>query len=377
MPWNIEPRPTFAELAEQGGQIHGSSLPSGLLQRRNPMAEIIGLIGQQAFDYLQKRQQDQRANELLATLDSQKATAVDPSLAGTGTPDTSLSTAQAAQNAALGYPTKAQTPQMGGTGELANRIEALKMKKLIDSATPEMVKDKDGNWVTPTQANYDLRSRKEVVPSVSYTLPDGRVIQVTPDTAAKYMHGAGKDNPSALLDKDLSKQGLSAQDLSGVDFTSPGAVKYMTVDKDGNPRQISTEEADKQIADSNNANPVNAVTSVNGRDISVPYAQWKGFARRYQNLNRSSASQPGVTAYKSTLSQGDVQQASDRLASENPTVAAAPSTPVLSASDPNIAKAQAAVQQIQSSGLPPDEQARRIHAVRQRLSDAGYDTSQL
>lgn len=109
--------------------------------------------------------------------------------------------------------------------------------------------------------------------------------------------GGASGAQSSMLDRSLAPYGLTGDDLSGVDFTTPGAIQYVDT---ATGKQISTAAA--------NMNPkgTNAVVSIAGKDspTAIPYQKFLSVRQLYNNTSGGSSDALAPAAADSGLAAG-------------------------------------------------------------------------
>ena len=197
---------------------------------------------------LQKRRQDQIANQLLAQQYATKATAANPDEAAYGEPSSTLSPDEAAQNQALGFGTKAGTPDYGGMVGFQLRQEqarnqyydAYKQAQMqhLNALTSGTIGR--GNSPSGGSGRY-----------VTYTDENGQQYPVTGNKYADLMRRRQQPTVSPVetsIRKDMAKYNLTPEDVAN---PTPDALSQWdtTDDSKGNTKNFHIVGNSGQVAD--------------------------------------------------------------------------------------------------------------------------------
>jgi hypothetical protein len=278
---NYPQGPTLAE-AQAGFHVGGGGgIPEWLANRPNPIAEATQQAIAAIAEILQKRRQDQIANQLLAVEQAPKAKAVSGMEPDTTKyqPDTQLTQAMVAQNLAGGYPTKSTVPDLGGVQGL----------KFSDELHRRMMQRQKEQWETEdrpldvaykqAQTSHLLQPPRGYKPEPIIQTPTGP----KPASQANYDRLTAekpKTDTIEALDKELKAQtGLpyhvwaNAADKR-IGTTDPKTGAY-----------VNDQRFHAKVADPDDASKT--------KDISMPVDLYEKMKERYGSLGRT---QPGAPA---------------------------------------------------------------------------------
>lgn len=255
MAWNSTPEGITPAQASAGFTFHAPQVPEGLVEmlaRRNSIAPQI----QQAFDavtkVLQDRRRDQIANQLLAA-EAPKATSVDGTQAGTGTPDTQLTAAMQAQNQRLGYSTE---PSAGGMDTLMIANELQKRQADQQKAQQDALHQNLQNW--NIGADIFKKTHPELAPAKPLSPTEARMeFQNTPEYLDWQQKNKAYNATAGQLNALTASHNLTIPDIPNIDTTTPNAVQFIatrtpTTGTGANEKQAALPAVDEQ------GNPVTA-----------------------------------------------------------------------------------------------------------------------
>lgn len=215
MPWlNFDQGRTPAELSA-GYQVHGGSLPSGLLQRHNPYLEAIKAIAPGVKAFLDKKKNDDIANQLQNIINPPRAEALDPSMY-----DPSLAASQGLdyQSNFSGVPTGDSPNALGrdypgppATQPFRGGASGMKVHDLyqsyLDQEQGDAVKAAgEERKARLDEANIARLNRPDDPRQVVPTSVGGQTLDLTPDKAADFYthtHKQPKADSFEQLDKDV------------------------------------------------------------------------------------------------------------------------------------------------------------------------------
>lgn len=246
--------------AAAGMAIHGGSLPSGLLQRRNPLVDALKNISPELKEYFKRKRQDAIANQLQNMINPPRAGAVDQN-----SYDPSLAASQGLGNYQEGgdspdsynldsvSPPTTQPYRGGAEGNAANQLYqkylAQQEAAKSDTATNDL--------------NYQVLYRK----AHPEEFPD----KMTGPQYVNTDQGRMTAHEASVIQRDQNK--ANARGVGGLtldQLNQPGYVRYE--DKDGNVR--STEEAQ--------ADPEGTFAVPPGAKQRTPFTQWNSAADLYR-----------------------------------------------------------------------------------------------
>lgn len=299
MSWNLPPQGITPAQASAGFQVHGEPVNPALLQRHNPLGDAIQEAIKTVVGVLDQQRRDKIANSLLAVDNAPKATAVDGTQPGTGTPSTALTSDEIKQNLTAtyggtqqgGFPTQDSgvVPDMGG-------VRAYLEKQAFDKQQQDDFDRNLKNQLTQSRIDKNnLPPRDPAMPEWQYKLlhPDEFPQKPDADTlAARKLHDK--------IYGDVATK-AAAFNVTPEDFANDSEVKFV-FQKSG---QVAS-PSDLQNPD--NIPFIMATGKLGNHYINAPYQD-------YVKLKNEAGSIPGKPAAakseqpSSALTQSDIELA--------------------------------------------------------------------